>query len=142
MAISAKQAGVTFIVVLIIGTLALLYTSSRVIIFTKAFTSEIEIHRNELEVSSREIFATLNRIEKIRSWPGICPGQFRECSASDGEVQLLRDPTSGAKPTLRISTQEVTNIWTPMPDISRHKAFVEAVAAAFRLEGYVVIEVQ
>mgnify|MGYP000285768978 CR=1 FL=1 len=141
MAVTQKQAGITFLVVLVVGTILFLYTASRVIIFTKHFTSDIEVSRGETSVASDDVYATLNRMEEIRLHPNNCPDRMGSCSSQDGYITLVGAKTPGNKKRLRLSTEELGNVWAPPADSARHDAFVERVVEAFRSEGYVVEEV-
>jgi len=141
MGISAKQAAITFILVLVVGTLLFLYTASRVIIFTKYFTSDIEVSRIDTAVSSDDVYATLNRMEEIRLHRNDCPDRLDRCPSRDGSIRVIDAPASGDKKRLKLSTEELTNFWTPPISPARHEAYVQGVVEAFRSEGYIAEEI-
>ncbi len=138
MKISAKQGAITFIAILLIGTLGVLYTASRVIIFTNHFSTYIEVSRTEREVSVNDIYITLNRMEEVRTHPGDCPNRLGDCWSVGGNITLPGDPSSHGPIRFRISTGETTGVWSPTSSPARHDAFVESVIKAFQDEGYVV----
>ncbi|WP_152926564.1 hypothetical protein [Shimia sp. SK013] len=131
-----------FLVVLLVGTPLFLYAASRVIMFTTYFTTEVEISRVDVNVSSADVYGALNRMDEFQAHPRECPNSMDSCWSMGGEVTLKDAPATGRHKRLKLSTGETTEIWTHPASPARHEAFVERVLEALRSEGFVAVAVE
>lgn len=133
---------ISVITATIVVAVLVAFLASRVIIFTNYFNTFLEVSKDGKALQTEGIFLTLNRIEDIVDWPGACPTKSGYCRSEHGDIVVRNISDRPGHFLIRLSTGEITRIWSPTPSPAIHNAFVKKIKAAFEGEGYLVLQIE
>lgn len=134
-----KKVSTIFLLLVGVGSILvffLIYFFSQAVFFTNTKSTLVDISDHGKLIEERQVYAVLEKLPEVEEESIGCPSQSGYCWFENGNMTIVSGKDQTYRFRLRISSTEVTRIWSGEPRFDEHDQFVERVVNALLTQGF------